>query len=199
MYREAHWKIEKYVSPHSSVIVSDCIYFQLPGFYTYMYFYIWFAKPWMVFKIFTKNLVLVHCNKLYITVFVKSYPPFVFNFSVGPLRWGGQKLTCSNICMGVVKMLTGAIFWKWNPQPMRPFSNWIPGPTLLEYMVGKPFLFYKAFIILMNFFYLWQAIINFFWSSPSPPCKCEKHLVPFWQNAKKSSSPLFWCQRRSST
>ncbi len=39
------------------------------------------------------------------TVFVKSYPPFVCNFSVGPLRWGGQNLTWSNICMGVVKML----------------------------------------------------------------------------------------------
>ncbi len=39
------------------------------------------------------------------TVFVKRNPPFVFNFSVGPLLWGGQKLTWLYICMGVVKLL----------------------------------------------------------------------------------------------
>ncbi len=36
------------------------------------------------------------------TVFVKSNPPFVFDFSVDPLHWGGQKLTWSDICMGVI-------------------------------------------------------------------------------------------------
>ena len=90
------------------------------------------------------------------TVFGKSNPPFICNFSVAALARGGQKLTLSIICMGVVKRLIyfGLVIcspfwdilkkvktcWKtgdFTPNPVQPNPLPIPFFCLFLYQTWK--------------------------------------------------------------